>query len=191
MQWLSASGAPEYSDVFHELLHRGNSSWPQIERSFLDADRLTQGGFSRRFFDRLDMTPGERIHPDKQAAIASSLQEAVNETIAGVFGTAENVCLAGGLALNAILIASLERRFPRVFVQPAAGNAGTALGAAFQAWHGFYGQEKRIPFDTLCLGPGYSAEQIKRVLENCKLRFRYISTEGELIEQAIHGLEQS
>jgi carbamoyltransferase len=90
--------------------------------------------------------------------------------------------------MNALLIQSLEARFHRVFVQPVAGNAGTALGAALHAWHNFLGEEARVPFQTLCLGPAYSAPQIKPVLENCKLRFRYLLTEGELIQQALDTL---
>ena len=67
-------------------------------------------------------------------------------------GSGENLCLAGGLALNA-------RWSPRssasssVFVQPAAGNAGTALGAAWRAWHHSYGRTEPVPMPTLCLGP--------------------------------------
>jgi carbamoyltransferase len=87
-----------------------------------------------------------------------------------------------------LLIASLERRFSNVFVQPAAGNAGTAIGAALYAWHNFYHEKERIPFNTLCLGPQYSAERIKRVLENCKLHFRFLLTEGDVIDKAIQAL---
>jgi carbamoyltransferase len=73
-------------------------------------------------------------------------------------------------------------------VQPVAGNAGTSLGAALYAWHNFYGEQRRVPFKTLCLGPEFGPAQIKGVLENCKLRFRYLLTQGELIEQAIGAL---
>jgi Predicted carbamoyl transferase, NodU family len=188
VQWLSTSGEPTEHQLFADLLHRNGVAWPQIDRSYLDADRLTQGGFSRRFYDAIELSPNERIPAAKQASIAASLQQAINETVAGVLGGAQHVCIAGGLALNALLIASLERQFPNVFVQPAAGNAGTALGAALHTWHHFYRQAERVPFDTLCLGPQYSAEQIKRVLENCKLHFRFLLTEGEVIDQAIRAL---
>ncbi len=99
------------------------------------------------------------------------------------------MCLAGGVALNALLVHTLEERFSQVFVQPVAGNAGTALGSALYAWHNFYNEKPRIPFTSLCLGPAYSPEEIKQVLENCKLRFRYLQTEGELIAQAVRALE--
>jgi carbamoyltransferase len=66
-------------------------------------------------------------------------------------------------------------------VQPAAGNAGTALGAVFlRLAHGVYGGPKRALVNDLCLGPSYTAEEIKQVLENCKLHFRYLLTTDEL-----------
>lgn len=188
VQWLSTSGEPAEHKLFIDLLHRNGLRWPQIDRGYLDASRLTQGGFSRRFYDAIGLSPNERISAAKQASVAASLQEAINETVASMLGDTRQVCIAGGLALNALLIASLERKFPKVFVQPAAGNAGTALGAVLHAWHNFYQQKERIPFETLCLGPQYSDEQIKRVLENCKLHFRFLLTEGELIDRAIEAL---
>ncbi len=188
VQWLSTTADPTYKGLFLDLFHRSGSSWPRIERKYLDAGQPAQGGFSRTFLSGLHLAPGEPVHRGKQAEIAASLQEAVNETIAGMIGEAENVCLAGGLGLNALLVASLESRYARVFVQPAAGNAGTAIGAALHAWHVFYGRQTRSSLATLCLGPEYAPEEIKRVLENCKLRFRVLLTEGELIEEAIRSL---
>jgi carbamoyltransferase len=90
-----------------------------------------------------------------------------------------------------LLVAALERsgRWRRVFVQPAAGNAGTALGAALYAWHHACGAAQRVRFETLCLGAEFSAEQIKQVLENCKLRFRYLLTSGETVQTAVRELQ--
>ncbi len=108
-----------------------------------------------------------------------------------MIGEAERVCLAGGLGLNALLVASLEQKYNHVFVQPAAGNAGTALGAALEAWHHFYRHEERVPLRTLCLGPQFKPEEIKQVVENCKLKFRYLLTDGELIDTAIEALSDN
>jgi len=190
VQWLSTTADPAYKQVFMELLNDGTPAWPRFDRTYLDTDRHTRGGFSRKFFEALGIHAGEAFPVAAQAAIAASLQHAVNDIVAAMIGPAEQVSIAGGLALNALLIASLEQKFKHVFVQPAAGNAGTALGAALHAWHLFYEQDRRIPFDTLCLGPEYSAEEIKRVLENCKLRFRFLLTEGEVIDRAIECLSE-
>jgi carbamoyltransferase len=107
-----------------------------------------------------------------------------------VDGPARNLCLAGGLGLNALLVSSLERALGHgnVFVQPVAGNAGTAIGAVLNTWHTVYRQEARVPLHTLSLGPAFSAEDTKKVLENCKLRFRYLLTTGEIVDTAVEQL---
>jgi carbamoyltransferase len=204
VQWLSAHGEPIHLDLFHAILHRSGSpshaqlptgglcalGWPQLDRSFFDADRLTHGGFSARFFHAAKLDPSQPLSLSDKADIAASLQTAVCESVIRMLGSAENVCVAGGLALNARLVHALEKHYSNAFVQPVAGNAGTALGAALYAWHNSYGEEARVPFDTLCLGPAYAAQQIKQVLENCKLRFRYLLTEGELIQLAVRALNE-
>ena len=101
------------------------------------------------------------------------------------------VCLAGGL-----LVERSSRSFARGTVRGyirAAGRreCGNGAGSAFQAWHTFYEQKERVPFNTLCLGPEYSAEQIKKVLENCKLHVHYFATEGEVIKEAIRALSMN
>ena len=188
VQWMSASGEPAYREVFQRVLRRVADNWPHTDRSYFDSDRLAQGGFSARFYAETGLPIQEKLSPAEKSDLAASLQSAVQDTIIAMFGSASTVCIAGGLAMNALLIQALESRFEHVFVQPVAGNAGTALGAALHAWHNFLGEEARVPFRTLCLGPSYSAPQIKPVLENCKLRFRYVLTEDELIQQAIDTL---
>jgi len=184
VQWLSAGGEPAFAGTFRKLVGLNAGGWPRFERSFFDADRLIHGGFSTTFCEALGQDP-------KGADIASSLQVAVEESIQCMLGNAANVAVAGGLALNALLVRSLERHFENVFVQPVAGNAGTALGAALSAWHTFYGEKQRIPFTTLCLGPEYSPEEVKRALENCKLRFRFLITNEEIIAEAIRALNDN
>ncbi len=191
VQWLSASGEPKYLPVFRELLNASGAAWPQLDRRFFDADRLTQGGFSARFYEETGITASAPLGSKEKADLAASLQLAVSEAVIAMIGPAENLCIAGGLALNAFLIHALEERFGNVFVQPAAGNAGTALGAALYAWHNFYQEGTAIPFTTVCLGPSYPPEQIKQILENCKLHFRFLLTEGELIRQAVTALNDN
>src|SRR6202023_1413858 len=99
-------------------------------------------------------------------------------------GQGDNLCFAGGLGLNALLVSALENRsgYENVFVQPASGNAGTAIGAALDAWHNTYRQEQRVRLQTMCLGPAFAAPKIKQVLENCRLRFNYMISADEVID---------
>ena len=70
------------------------------------------------------------------------MQKTLEEYVMRLAGDAENVCLGGGVAWNALLVSALENsgRFKGVFAQPAAGNAGTALGAALSVWNELLGE---------------------------------------------------
>ncbi|HZS55151.1 MAG TPA: carbamoyltransferase C-terminal domain-containing protein [Bryobacteraceae bacterium] len=188
VQWLSTSGDPRYTEVFRRILHQGGSEWPKFDRGFIDSESVRPGGFSDRFFENVDVAADAPMPPQVKADIAASLQQAITEAVIQMLGESTHVCIAGGLGLNALLIHSLEKHFGRVFVQPVSGNAGTALGAALYAWHSFYRKQTRVPFQTLCLGPVYLPTDIKQIIENCKLRFRFLLTREELIEHAVSAL---
>jgi carbamoyltransferase len=170
-----------------EVLGAGERGWPRMDRSYFDSDRLGRGGFSEKFYCRLGLADGDDVPQPMRAHVAAGVQRAIEKSVVAMAGEGRNLCLAGGLALNALLVSRLEcsARWERVFVQPAAGNSGTALGAAYYAWHNVYGRTERAPMGNLCLGPEYQAEEIKQVLENCKLRFRYLLTGDELIDTAV------
>jgi carbamoyltransferase len=80
--------------------------------------------------------------------------------------------------------------FPEVFVQPAAGNAGNAVGAALYCAHSILGLSPRGELEHLHYGPEYSVSDIKDVLENCKLRFRYLRTREEILAAAVSILRE-
>jgi len=89
-----------------------------------------------------------------KASLAAGLQRALEASVIEMAGQGENLCLAGGLALNVLLVAALEScgRWKNVFVQPAAGNSGTALGAVYYAWHQVFHESRRVPPVDFCLG---------------------------------------
>ena len=192
VQWLSAAGDGRFRDLFLEIMPMRDGEWPRLDRSFFDAERLTGGGFSARFYERLGLEDGAAVPESLRASLAAGIQRAVEETVIRMAGSGRNLCFAGGLGLNALLVSALEHSsFENVFVQPAAGDAGTAIGAVLQTWHVVCGQPQRVRLENLYLGPSYTAEEIKRVLENCKLRFRYILTTEETIETAIAQLAEN
>ncbi|HSW49313.1 MAG TPA: carbamoyltransferase N-terminal domain-containing protein, partial [Bryobacteraceae bacterium] len=190
VQWLSTSGDDSYRELFLEMLSLRDGGWPRIDRTFFHGERTGGGGFSAKFYKRLGLKEGDEIIESMKPSLAAGLQRALEAAVIEMAGQGENLCLAGGLALNVLLVDALERcgRWKNVFVQPAAGNSGTALGAVYYAWHQVFHQSKRVPPVDLCLGRAYSAEEIKQVLENCKLNFRYLLTTGELIETAVREL---
>jgi len=186
VQWLSTSGDPHrYANVFDEILSGGD--WPRLDLSFFDANRVSHGGFSAKFYHRLGLEDGAPIPEMLHAGLAAAVQSRIERTVLCMAGSAANVCLAGGLGYNALLVSALEQH-KNVFVQPAAGNAGTAIGAVLHAWHSVYGESRRASLDDMCLGPAFPAAEIKKVLENCKLRFHYLITTEELVESAVREI---
>jgi carbamoyltransferase len=192
VQWLSVGGDERYQDLFLEILSVSDAG-PRLDRSFFSTERMAQGGFSARLYERLGLADGERIPEALRAHVAAGIQRAVEAAAIRMAGKGRNLCLAGGLGLNALLVSALENRsgYENVFVQPAAGNAGTAIGAVLETWHGVCRMEERVALRTLCLGPAYAAPEIKQVLENCKLRFHYMLTADEVIGRAVAQLNDS
>jgi carbamoyltransferase len=188
VQWLSATGEPRYQGVFAAIV-RNHS----LDQSWFDAGPQRHGGFSARFFAELGFDANLAGKPRARADIAASMQKTLEDYVIRLAGDAENVCLGGGVAWNALLISALESsgRFKGVFAQPAAGNAGTALGAALNVWNEVLGESKRIDGGGYCFGPTFTAPEIKQVLENCKLRFKVLATTPEMIGAAVDQLKEN
>jgi carbamoyltransferase len=183
VQWLSASGDERYVPLFREIV----SPAARLDSSFFDGSRQTGGGFGARFYEKLGLTDNAKIPSNLVPHIARGVQTAMEETVLALAGEGDNLCLAGGVFFNALLVERLEHsgRWKNVFVQAAAGNAGTALGALFHVWHHVRHHTRRTSDGSLLLGAAYSAEEIKTVLENCKLRFQYLRSTDEMLARAV------
>ena len=186
VQWLSTSGSERFHDLFHEIAAPSG----RLDATFFGGHPSANGGFSAKFFERLGLDDGAEIPAAMASAIAHGLQRAVEDTVLAMAGEGENLCVAGGLFYNALLVESLERsgRWKNVFVQPAAGNSGTALGGAFHMWYQRQGNRRQGGVTSLLLGPSYGREEIKKVLENCKLRFQYLQSIDDVLAKAVSML---
>ena len=99
----------------------------------------------------------------------------------------KNLCLAGGVALNCVAngIILRENIFERIWIQPAAGDAGGALGAALAAWYAAHGKPTRPsqPADSMqasLLGPGFSDDEIEAVLRSHNAVFQKLEQDALL-----------
>jgi len=198
LQWLSACGEPVYAAVFRQLLHRDGDSWLSVDQSFFAAGRSEQGGFGENFFSAAGVNPGEPLSEECRANLAASIQVVLEETVHELCCRlrskfpVENFCMGGGIGLNTLLIEKLETSglFRGIFAQPAAGNAGNALGAALYCAHGLLDLAPRMRLEHLYYGPEFSGSDIKDVLENCKLRFRYLQTREEIVATVVDALRK-
>lgn len=128
--------------------------------------------------DRL-AAQGDRTQAGRDLAASTqrALEEAVGGFVArGVQGEAvDALAIAGGVALNCRMNEALRRRFglDEVFVQPGANDAGTALGAALEAW-ALVGGGPAARMEHAMLGPSFDDEEIERALRHAGLRYRRV-----------------
>ena len=99
VQWLSATGEPRYVDVFRKI-----ASDHTIDRSYFESGHESHGGFSAVFFEQIGIDGRATLTPKQRADIAASMQKALEEYVLNLAGDAENVCLGGGVAWNALLV---------------------------------------------------------------------------------------
>jgi carbamoyltransferase len=165
---------------------------------FVEGSRLTRKAFDDLFggAPRQPESPIDARFMD----VARSAQEVLEERVLALVAQAhrecgsENLCLAGGVALNCVANGRIVREgpFKHLFVQPAAGDAGGALGAAFFAWHQIMGQPRRADglhdaMQGARLGPRYAPDAISGILDDQGIPYRRLS-EAERIEMAAQKL---
>ncbi len=140
--------------------------------------------------------PLTQRHMDLAASIQAVTDEVVlrlTRSLAGETG-AHNLCLAGGVALNCVANGKVLRdgRFRRLWVQPAAGDAGGALGAALCAYHLFRGQPRHVDgaqdgMRGAYLGPSFGQPEIEARLSRVGARFTTLGDEA-LIDRTVGAL---
>ncbi|MFT3933358.1 MAG: carbamoyltransferase [Chitinophagaceae bacterium] len=122
--------------------------------------------------------------------LALAIQQIIEDIVIKMAITAksltnsDNLCMAGGVALNCVANGKLQQLniFKNIYIQPAAGDAGGALGAAYAAYHIFFNQEKTNTKDKMqgaSLGPSFSLENISYECRKNKLQFSQYDS-GEL-----------
>ena len=136
-------------------------------------------------------------HMDLAASVQVVLEEVVlrmTRALAAETGK-KNLCLAGGVALNCVANGRLLRdgHFERIWIQPAAGDAGGALGAALAAYHSFKGQPRKINrlSDSMkgsYLGPEFSQADIEQRLSAAGAKYIVLSND-ELLDACTDALE--
>lgn len=189
-QWLSLAGEPVFADVLLRVLRRKPGPLPNLDFSSFTRGVAGKLAFSARLYREFGLDPKNprEMSNDTRATLAASLQQACTTVVCDTVAHyaerqhVEDVCLAGGVFQNPLLVAAVEEKFgvQRVFAQPVAGNAGTALGAAWVVEARESGRPG--PLKSLYLGPSYQREEIKEVLDNSKLPYRFCATEQSKID---------
>jgi carbamoyltransferase len=176
---LAPYGTPKYKDlILKELVDLKGDGSMRLNLSYFDflgGLRMTNRRFARLFKGPPRKPESEitRREMDIAASIQAITEEVVLKMANHVYKETKqkNLCLAGGVALNCVANGRVLREgpFDDIWIQPAAGDAGGALGAALCVWHRYLGNErtndtKRDSQQGSYLGPSYSSEKVKNFL---------------------------
>jgi carbamoyltransferase len=188
---LAPYGEPRYVDLI--LTHLIDLKPDGSFRLNLDYFNYTTGMTmtGRKFAHLFDGPPRQPEAPltQREMDLARSIQMVTEEVILRLARTARNelgaeyLCMAGGVALNCVANGKVlrENLFRDIWVQPAAGDAGGAIGAALAGWHCYAGQPRRAVEGDLMrgsfLGPSYDSDYIGQFLEGTGAPFERLSDE--------------
>ncbi len=174
---LAPYGEPVYADKLRELVHERGGLYELgldyythhtrgVEMTWASGSPSIGRVFSQRLEELLGPArqPGEPVETHHEN-VARSLQEVLEEIYLHLVRTLwertqiPRICLAGGVALNAVANGRIipETPFTDVYIQPAAGDSGTAVGAAFDVWHAV-GGARGFVMDHAAWGPAYDDE---------------------------------
>jgi carbamoyltransferase len=178
---LAPYGEPKFAQlILDELIDLKDDGSFRMELSYfgyVDGLRMTTRKFDALFGRprRAEEAPLEQFHMDVARSIQSVTEEVMLRMAryAAKESGSKNLCLAGGVALNCVGNGRILREgpFDRIWVQPAAGDAGGALGVALTLWHRYLGNPRtpdpsRDAMRGSYLGPGFSDDEIARTLDD-------------------------
>jgi carbamoyltransferase len=177
-----------YSDKFAQLF---GTPRPTKLQFFTEST-----GFPKYFGD----PPGNYLELCKlnqhYADIAASIQKVTEEVLIGMAKNLhkvtgmKNLCIAGGVGLNSVANTRIlhETNFERLYIQPAAGDGGGALGAALWAYNTLLGQPRTFRMDHAYWGKEYTEGEIADFLKSNNIPFRQAKNEDELLDRTVERL---
>jgi carbamoyltransferase len=194
---LAPYGKPIYANLIKEkLITVADDGSFQLDMSYFDyATGLTM---TNKKFDALfggAPRTSETELTQREMDLAASVQKVTEDIVLKLArGIAEetgerNLCLAGGVALNCVANGILlrEKIFDNIWIQPAAGDAGGALGAALSTWYLHHRKERLTATERAYLGPEFTDNEIETELTECGANFKKLS-EAEMIEEVASAL---
>lgn len=200
---LAPYGTPKFAEKIktHLIDIKEDGSF-KLDLSYFDyctGLTMTNKKFDTLFENSFRTSESElkQVHMDLAASIQYVLEEVVLKichSLSTEFKV-ENLCLAGGVALNCVANGKIyeQNLFKKIWVQPAAGDAGGSLGSALAAYFLHFKNERTTPTPDLMqgsyLGPSYSDEEILKSLEKLGAKFSMFASQNDLIDHVAKLLE--
>ncbi len=203
---LAPYGVPRFKDLMldklTDLKSDGTFRLDQQYFNYATGLTMTNDAFARLFGMPVrapDKEPLEQFHMDMAASVQAVTEEVMlrmTRSLAKEYGI-PNLCMAGGVALNCVANGKILRdgHFENIWIQPAAGDAGGAVGAAYGVWHKELGKPRQRDAskrDAMCgsyLGPQYDTSAIETALKTLNGVYETLD-DDTVIEAAAEALAE-
>lgn len=175
---LAAYGKPTYIDEMRENVFRfDKNNIFHVNSDYVQHQSYSSCDKGVYWTSRVEEIFGSARKPDEEITenhmnIANSLQTRLNEVGVEIaehllnLTSINELCLSGGVCLNGVMNYHIQKKLSleNIFIQPASNDGGISLGAALYAYHGLYGNQKKIEFNHAYWGSDYSNEEIEKEL---------------------------
>jgi carbamoyltransferase len=201
---LAPYGTPKYVDIIrNKVVALKDDGSIQLDMSYFNyCQGLTMT--SEKFHELFGGPPRkpESFITQKEMDLAASIQVICEEVVLCAANYAHrltgsrNLVMAGGVALNCVANGRVLREgpFENIWIQPAAGDAGGALGAALLVWHHVLGNPRTVrSTDTQkgsLLGPAFQSDDVKLFLDSVGATYEFIPNEAELIDRVARLMDE-
>ncbi|MFQ5708222.1 MAG: carbamoyltransferase [bacterium] len=187
---LAPYGEPKYYDrIMSDLVTVCDDGSFKMNMKYFSYDyglTMTNGRFDK-LFEGPRRTPESKLekrHMDLAASVQKVTEDILLHMARYLYQKTDmkHLCLAGGVALNCVANGKVLRETPfeDIFIQPAAGDAGGAVGVATYIWHTLLGNPRESPLQHVYFGPQFSHEAIREYLRSQQVKYEELDREALL-----------
>ncbi len=218
---MAPYGKPNYLDEVYKVVNVDEHGGVTLNMAYFSFHHSTQHTFNQNFVDVFgpvrvsesefftETTHPQKNHPDwddgvaaqnqKYADIAASIQQVTEDTVLKMARYAheqagsKNLVMAGGVALNSVANGRIMRESPfeNVFIQPAAGDSGGALGAALYVHHVVLGHPRKFTMEHAYWGAEYRHSEMREAIDQSGFAYEKFDNDDKLLDYAVDTLLES
>lgn len=218
---MAPYGTPRYMDEVYKVVRVDQDGGVTLNMDYFSFHYSTQHTYNQKFVELFgparrpesefftETTHPHKNHPDwddraaaqnqKYADIAASIQRVTEDILLKMVDFAQretgskNLVMAGGVALNSVANGRIMREgpFENVFIQPAAGDAGGAIGAALYVYHVVFGHPRKFTMEHAYWGAEYPESDMAAAIKRSGFAYEEFDDDDKLLDQAVDTLLQS
>jgi carbamoyltransferase len=196
---MAPFGRPRFADDVRRLVRIAPDGSFALDMDYFDFHHSSARMFSRKFVERFGppRAPDAPVEDPRYADLAASVQLVTEEVLLALARAAHRetglrrLCLAGGCALNSVANARILRETPfeELYIQPAAGDGGGALGAALYAVHALLGRPRRFVMEHASWGEAHADAAVEACLAAEGVTHERFDDEARLIARVVDDLQ--